>query len=44
MTLRFFLLINLTDKAVINLYFLLPESAFVFDRFMHYDFINHIVQ
>ena len=44
LTLRLFLLINLTDKAVVNLYFLFTKAAIVLNRFMDHNFLNHVIQ
>ena len=44
LTLRFFLLINLTDETVVNLYFLFTKAAIVFNSFMDHNFLNHVIQ
>lgn len=43
LTLSFFVSINFADKVVVNLYFLFTKAVIVFDCFMDYDFINHVV-
>ena len=41
---QIFVSINFTDKTVINLYLLFTKAVIVFDCFMDYDSINHVIQ